>query len=910
MSTATRPNPDALLATVSAADARAGRGRLKIFFGAAAGVGKTYAMLEEARKRATEGVDVLIGYAEPHIRPDTEALLLGLDLLPYKMVAYKGATLKEFDLDAALARKPALICVDELAHTNAPGLRHPKRYQDILELLDAGISVYTTLNVQHLESAADIVEHISGITVRETLPDWVVEQADEVQLIDLPPEKLIERMAEGRIYKQHDVDRLTKGFFNKGNLSALRELALRRTAERVDAQMATFQKAQGATVSWPASDRLLVCVGPSPFAGRLVRAARRMAASIKAEWFAVYVETPAAATLSAEARDRVTAALRLAESLGGKAVTLTGTRPASELIAYARTHNVARIITGKPDRPRWRELFRHGLVDDLIRQSGRIEILVVREETSAPHSPARGRAAGAFSRARYLAAASVVAATSLLGALIYHASGAGVHFSNANVLMLDLVGVLLVALRLGRGPAVLASALAVLAFDFTVVPPYFSFAVSDAQYLLTFAVMFATAVVISTLTDRLQQRTEIARRRERRTAALLELTRDLASIQDKTPLLEGAVQHIAGVFECHAAVLLPMASGDLGTAVRAGNLFLEDDKELSVARWAFEHNQNAGATTDTLPAAAGLYVPLRGPAGVLGVLAVVGPTLTAFADPDRLHLLEAFANATAIALHRAQLADTARHAWERVEAEFIRNTLLSGVSHDLRTPLAAITGSVSTLLESGDALPAATRRELLQATADEAGHMDRLITNLLDITRLESGAVAIKPEPYAIDELVGAAVARLRTRLAGRPLHTAFPPDLPFISADGPLIEQVFLNLLENALQYTPPGSPIDIVARRTSDSHGERVEIIFGDRGPGLPADDPDRVFQKFYRSPASATHRGVGLGLAICRQLVNLHQGTISAANRADGGAAFTINLPAAKTPRLADPGPKGPA
>ncbi len=904
MTATARPDPDALLASVTADHARSARGRLKIFFGAAAGVGKTYAMLEEARKRAAEGVDVLIGYAEPHIRPDTEALLLGLDILPHKPVLYKGATLLEFDLDAALARKPALICVDELAHTNAPGLRHPKRFQDVLELLDAGICVYTTLNVQHLESAADLVAHISGITVRETLPDRILEQADEVQLIDLPPEKLIERIAEGRIYKQHDVDRLTKGFFNQGNLSALRELALRRTAERVDAQMAAFQKAHGTTVPWPAADRLLVCVGPSPFAARLVRSARRMAATLKAEWFAVYVETPR--PLSPDARDRVTAALRLAESLGAKVVTLTGRRPADELIAFARSQNVARIITGKPDRSRWREFFRPGLVEDLIGHSGRIEVLVVREEAADPPSPPAAHAHAPFPWPRYAAAAAVVALTTTIGAALYHLSGAGAHFSNANVLMLDLIGVLLVALRLGRGPAVLASTLAVLAFDFTVVPPYFSFAVSDAQYLLTFAVMFATALIISTLTDRLRQGTETARRRERRTAALLDLTRDLASLQDKSPLLDAAVRHIASLFDCRAAVLLPTASGTLGNAARAGDLFPDDEKELGVARFAFDHQRNTGATTDTLPAAAGLYVPLRGPDGVLGVLAIVGPALPSFADPDRLHLLEAFANATAIALHRAQLADAAKQAWERVEAEFIRNTLLAGVSHDLRTPLAAITGSVSTLLSAGDGLSPDTRRELLQAAGDEAGHMDRLITNLLDITRLESGTVAIKPEPYPLEEIVGAALARLRSRLDGRAIHTHFPADLPLVSADGPLLEQVFLNLLENALQYTPLGSPLDITAARGGNDHGERVEISIADRGPGLPADSPDRVFQKFYRSPASASHRGVGLGLAICQQIIRLHRGTITAANRTDGGAAFTITLPIADFPP--EPAAKG--
>lgn len=892
-----RPNPDTLLAQMQAEETKAARGRLTIFFGAAPGVGKTYAMLEEARKRTAEGADVVIGYAEPHIRPDTEALLLGLEIQRYKFMEYKGVTLKEFDIDAILARKPAIVCVDELAHTNAPGMRHPKRYQDVFELLDAGISVYTTLNVQHLESVNDVVERISGIKVRETLPDWVLERADEVHLIDLPPEKLIERMQEGKIYRQHSVDHITKQFFNAGNLSALRELALRRTADRVDAQMSAYQRQQGSVNLWPAAERLLVCVGPSPFSIQLIRATRRMAAALKTQWFAVYVETPQAVHLSADARERVTQALRLAENLGGQAITLAGNRAAEEILSFARSKNIARIITGKPQQPRWREWLRHSMVDDMIRLSGPIDILVMRDEKPVTTVSSMSLRPRKMDRASYGLAVGVVSATTAAGWFLYHIVGGESRFSNANVLMLDLLGVLFIALRLGRGPALLASILAVVAFDITVVPPYYSLAVSDTQYLITFVAMLATALIISTLTGRLQQQSQAARLRERRTAALLELARDLAANQDKQKLLDTSASHIAGVFDCRAAILLPNDQNRLADATTTIDMPIQDEKERSVAQWVFEHNQSAGCTTETLPSAQGLYVPLRSGDAQIGVLALTGTNLSALADPDRLRLLEAFANVTAVALQRAQLAETAQRAWARVESESIRNTLLSGVSHDLRTPLAAITGSVSTLLESGAAIDSSGQHELLENIADESERMERLITNLLDMTRLEAGRVEIQPEPYPLAEVISSVLGRLRKRLAGRRVDTHLPADLPLVQADGTLLEQVFMNLIDNALQYTPAESPIDILAQPA----GTFIKIIVSDRGPGLPVEDPNRVFQKFYREQNAANHRGVGLGLTICKQIVELHHGTIRAENLPQGGASFIITLPMATVPAL---------
>ncbi|HTV48659.1 MAG TPA: sensor histidine kinase KdpD [Phycisphaerae bacterium] len=881
-----RPNPDELLARVKAEEQKQSRGRLKIFFGMSAGVGKTYAMLEEARKRAEEGTDVLVGYAEPHIRPETEALLLGLEILPYKIIEYKGVQFKEFDLEAALARKPALICVDELAHTNAPGMRHAKRYQDVMELLDAGINVYTTLNVQHLESVNDIVERTSGIKVQETLPDKIFEQADDVQLIDIPPEKLMERVREGRIYQQHDADHLNRHFFNQGNLSALRELALRRTADRVDAQMEDFRRDHAVKSTWPTADRIMVCVGPSPSSAQLVRAARRMGTALKAQWIAVYVETPAAVRYTTDDRDRIFQTLRLAEHLGGQTVTLSGAQPVEEILSYARARNVARIIIGKPSHSRWRERVLGSMVDDLIRKSGGIDVYVIREEKDAGLEKTQRRPMQSPKIENYAWALGVTAITTFVGYILHQQLG----LADSNALMIDLIGVTLVAWRLGRGPAILASILSVVAFDYVLVRPHFAFAVSDTQYFITFLVLLATALLISTLTDRLYRQGEMARRRGRRTVALLELAKDLAATPEKQRIIDIAVKHVSQVFDCQVVVLLSNEDRKLASAGRSADAPKLDEKELGVAQWVFDRGQPAGATTDTLPFAQGLYLPLRASRGITGVLGVFAPRSADFSDPERLHLLEAFVNQTALALERAMLADEAQRAWERAEAEFIRNTLLSSVSHDLRTPLAAITGSATTLLESGEVVAPATRVELLHNIISEAEHMERFISNLLDMTRLESGGLQPRFELYPLGDIVASVLERFRQRTTHRKIQVNIRPDLPLLSVDGSLFEQVLINLLDNALEYTPESSPITISA----DADDQQITIRFSDRGPGLPRDDPNRVFQKFYRSSTGDNHRGIGLGLTICRSIVELHHGTITARNLETGGAEFIITLP----------------
>lgn len=878
-----RPNPDALLTRLQAEEARRSEGKLKIFFGASPGVGKTYAMLEAAHEQRRDGVDVVIGVVETHGRQDTDALVRGLEVLPRRAVDYRGTLLHEFDLDGALARRPTVILVDELAHTNAPGLRHEKRWQDVQELLKAGITVYTTVNVQHLESLNDVVAQITGVRVRETVPDSVLERADDVELIDLPPDDLLQRLRDGKVYVPDQIQHAIQHFFTKGNLIALRELALRRTAERVDQQMEVYRRDHAVIRTWPAAETIMVCVNVKPRGPRLIRAARQMAAGLHAKWIAVYVQIPRHLRLPQGERDRLFQTLRLAEQLGAETATLTGEHVAQELLSYARRRNVTKIIVGKPIRSWWKEWIFGSVVSDLVHQSGEIDIYVITGEAGEGQPLVRRNLQRSSDLSGYGYAS--------LGVLIVTGAAWAMYpyFGSANLIMMYLIAVVAVAIRCGRGPSVLASVLSVAAFDFCFVPPYFSFAVSDFEYLVTFGVMLIVALVISNLAVRVKLQAELARAGERRTGVLYAMSRDLATHRGTAVLGRLAVQHLRDVFDSQVAIFL--ADSDRRVRLQLGEqLYFEfEPKESGVAQWVFDHNERAGLGTDTLPGSSALYLPLIASTGAIGVVAVRPKVPGRVMDREQLHLLESLVSQVALAIERTRLSEAAQKAQVQAETERMRNAILSSVSHDLRTPLATITGAASSLIEGRERLDPASRLELARSIYGEADRLDRLLKNLLDMMRLEAGAVQLSRQWHPVDEIVGAALARLERRLHDHTVTTAFPSDLPLVLIDGVLLEQVLVNLMENAAKYAPSGSGIDLSASATD--HEVVVEVA--DRGPGLPSGEEARIFDKFYRGK-TAREGGVGLGLTICRGIMEAHGGRIWAENRRGGGAIFRLAIP----------------
>lgn len=878
-----RPDPDELLARVKQQEALSQRGRLKIFFGAAAGVGKTYAMLETAKTRQAEGVDVVVGYVEPHGRRETETLLEGLEIISPCVVEYRGTHLREFDLDAALARKPSLILVDELAHTNAPGSRHPKRWQDVEELLNAGISVYTTVNVQHLESLNDVVAQITGTIVRETIPDSILEAADEVEMVDVSPDELLIRLREGKVYVPHQAEQAIQNFFRKGNLMALRELALRRTAERVDEQMQVYRQDKAVAQIWPAGERIMVCISPNPLASRLVRAAKRMATGLHAEWVTVYVETPQTTKLPEAERNRVLQTLRMAEQLGAETATLTGHNITEEVLNYAHKQNVSKIIVGKPLHPAWRDLVFGSVLNDLIRKSGSIDVYVISGELEAPQ-PAKQpvKIDGKVNWGLHARTASVVIMCTLIAGLMFP------YFAPANLIMEYLVGIVFVAVRYGRSSSILAAILSVLAFDFFFVPPYLTFHVSDSEYLITFAVMMLVASTISNMTIQIQEQAKLARERERRTTSLYEMSRAFANSSHVEELALIAVRHIESVFDSKVVLLLADETKQLRGYQLEDTANTLTEQELSVAHWVFDHGQEAGLGTQTLPGARGVYLPLRTSNGKVGVLGVHPSQPNRLLSPDQMHLLETFANQAALAIERALLTVETERVQVQIETERLRSSLLSSVSHDLRTPLAAITGAASGLLDhEHDLNPRG--RELAHVAYEESERLNRLVSNLLEMTRLESGNIKVEKEWQPLEEVVGTTLLRLERLFGDHSLKTYLPDDLPLVPIDTLLIEQVLVNLLENAIKYTPTDSPIDLSAW----VEGQKVVVEVADRGPGLPVGDEKRIFDKFYRIRPTTTS-GVGLGLTICRAIIEAHGGKIWAENRSGGGAVFRFTLP----------------
>lgn len=892
-----RPDPDTLLRAVQSTDNRPGRGTLKIFFGANAGVGKTYAMLVEAQRHLGEGRDVIAGIVETHGRSETASLLAGLPQLPARRIVHRGIALAEFDLDAALARRPDLILVDELAHTNAPGSRHLKRWQDVEELLAAGINVLTTVNVQHLESLNDIVEQISGIVVQETIPDHILEQAEVVELIDIPPEELLQRLHEGKVYLPTQAQRAMQAFFTKSNLTALRELALRRTAQQVDSQLQVERTLAHARTTWPAAERIIVCISSSPHSADLVRAAKRLATEMHAEWEAVYVEPTSGRELSAAARARLAATQRLAETLGGDSVTLSGEQVAATLIAFAQQRNATKILIGKPTHSPLRDRLLGSVVDMLIRKSGDIDVYVVREQPASRAAPGP-TAMGSQLHSGWQDYLLAVAITGLATGIAWLLHG---HMQPANLIMVYLLAVVAVALRAGKGPALLAAVLAVAAFDFCFVPPYLTFAVRDVEYLITFGAMLLVSLTIASLTFRLRQQVLAAVLRERRTSSLYKLSRELARADGIAAIALACERSIAELVHSRVKLVLQKdLDGKTPMQAESTLMFENPASEYAVMHWVFDNARPAGLLTGTLPGAEALYLPITSGRGVLCVLAVQ-PTAEAkveLAKPEQRHFLDTCCSLIAVAMERELQEQAQQQAEVQVERERLRSALLSSISHDLRTPLAAIAGSAETLLSLGYRDQPPTEQELLRGIKNEADRLELLLENILDVTRLESGRLSLRFEPQPLEEVVGAVLQSLDERLRGRDIGLQLPADLPLVRIDAVLIGRVLVNLLDNALKYTPAGSPLLLRA----SAAGSWVEVSLADRGPGLPKIDLRQLFLPFnqYGGPGSTSRsgsRGIGLGLSICQTIIQAHGGIISAAQRDGGGSVFSFTLPAAE-------------
>ncbi|MBU0724651.1 MAG: sensor histidine kinase KdpD [Alphaproteobacteria bacterium] len=882
-----RPQPEALLEEA----AREHRGRLKIFLGAAPGVGKTYAMLEDAQRRRKEGADIVIGIVESHGRQETEALMRGLEAIPRRLLSYRGRLMSELDLDAVLARRPALVLVDELAHTNVPGSRHEKRYQDVAEILDAGIDVLTTMNVQHLESLNDVVARITRIRVRETLPDKVLELADEIELIDLPPDELIQRLRAGKVYLRDQAHRAVNHFFSRGNLTALRELALRAAAERVDSQMISYMRAHAIPGPWPTSDRLLVCIDAGPAAEALVRAAKRTAERQRIPWIALHVLHEE--QMDEPARDRLAAAMHLAEQLGGETVVLPSEADAvSEILHYAAGRNVTCLMVGRPRKTRLFRL-RASVTERLARRGGDYDVIIV----SAEEKPEASAPLRAVDTSRRINGRDALIVTGVVTASSALAFVADFFLDVPNLSLIFLTGVLLVAIRLGLWPSILASLLSFFAYNFFFTVPYHTFAVHRTEDLLTIFFFLVVATLTGNLAGRLRERADSTRQTARRIGNLYEFSRRAASAAEIDDVAWAVVSHVSGTLQCQSVILLP--KGIDGLEIAAG--FPPEDHltpgNWAAAKWAWQHDKPAGWSSETLPGSDWLFLPMDTPNGPVGLVGVC------FAERDRplsteqRRLLSAVVDQAALAVERTNLARDIEEKRLLTETESLRAALLSSISHDLRTPLVSIIGSASSLQNYGERIPPAQRGELLETIQDEAERLNRFVQNLLDMTRLGYGALTPKRDWIDLRDVVGRARERLKKPLADFAVSADMPDTLPLLHADAVLLEQVMVNLLDNAAKYAPPGTAISIAARPADGM----VELRVSDRGPGIPPADREAVFDMFYRVRNGDREKaGTGLGLAICRGIVEAHGGSIRVEDGPGGtGTALVVILPVPAAP-----------
>ncbi len=894
----TRPNPDALLEASQREEEEQRRGKLKIFFGASAGVGKTYAMLAAAREALTQGVNVVVGVVETHGRKETARLLQGLEVLPQREMTREGNLLKEFDLDAALIRAPTLLLVDELAHSNIPGSRHPKRWQDIEELLQSGIHVYTTLNVQHLESLNDVVGNITGVRVWETVPDRVFDRADEVVLVDLPPDELIRRLNEGKVYHLPQAEQALKNFFNKGNLVALRELSLRRTADRVDADLKTFRASRSIQQVWPARESLLVGVGRNP--ENAIRAAARLAERMEMPWYAVHIETVQYEAETRSDSKNIQAALKMAEEMGAQTATIPGRNVSESLVEYARSRNIGKILVARDfeeeGRLSWKyvlpPILRPSVSARIARLAPDLDVIRVavtsnRDKKPGVAKPILKKKAGPNLVHYSLAALSCLSVTAISGLL--HP-----FFEPTNIAMLFLLAVLLCALRLGRGPAVFCAFLSVATFDYFFVPPHFTFAVSDFQYILTFGVMLVVALITGYLTAGLRYQARAAARRESRFRALYEMARDLSGALLRDQVVNTAERFLRPGFQIRSRMLFPDAHRKITSSFESSTSTVPVD--FGVAQWAFDHGKSAGLGTDTLPGSQALYIPLKAPMRMRGVLVIEPEVGNTHLEPEQIRQIEAAASLLAIALERVHYVEVAQDALVRMESERLRNSLLSALSHDVRTPLTAIVGLADTLAHSPETLSAG-QQELVLALRDEAERMNRLVHNLLDMAQLAAGKVRLHPEWQSLEESVGGALRASGSVLTKHSVVTDLPRDLPLIRFDAVLIERVLCNLLENAAKYSPPASLIRISARVQE----QKLEVVVEDNGPGFPPGKEEGIFEKFTRGEEESAVSGIGLGLSICRAVIEAHGGKIRAERPTNGGTRFIFSLPLELPPEI---------
>lgn len=891
-----RPSPESFLAEAREEGKRS-IGQLKVFLGASPGVGKTFAMIEEARVRQRGGLDVVVALAETHGRAETAALLDGLEQLPRRPIMYRGQTLSELDLDALLARRPAIALIDELAHTNAPGSRHPKRWQDVVEVLDAGIDVVTTLNIQHVESLNDIVARITGVRVQETVPDHILQRADAIELIDLPAEELIKRLQDGKVYVPQQVGQALENFFGKGKLTALRELALRTAASRVDAEMLAWMQAHAVKGPWPTDERLLVCINESPVARSLVRAAKRMADRSRLPWIVVTVMTPHHEAMPAETRAVTIEALRLAETLGAETAVLQAESDVSaEVLRYARQRNVSRLVIGRPrSHSSWWQrmigVFREPVADRLLDNATDFEITVV-----TPHPRIERRK---LSRARWITAnwlgykvATLAIALATLVALplaVWDAVPGGA------ISAIYLGAVLVVGARHGLGPSLLAGLLGSAAYNFFYTPPFYSLDMRRPEDVVSVVVYLLGAVFTGSLASRLKAQVEAMRAAQRRTATLYDFARKIASATDTDDVLWAAAFHIAATLDCHSLILMPDSAGVLQQVQGHPTIDDLDARAEGAANWAFERNEPAGAGTATLPMSEWLFVPLAtAGTAALGVVGVRFRDRLRGLDPETRRLLIAVEDQVAVAIERTRLVEELANARVSAEGEKLRGALLNSVSHDLRTPLVTVIGAVSSLAETDGVLNAADRRELTLTALDEARRLDRYVQNLLDMTRLGHGALTPKRAAVDLREILGVVRSDLKRVLSGHSLVIETPRDLPALQVDPVLIGQAIANVVENAAKYAPVGTSIRIEAK----SDGAMAEIAVIDEGPGIPEHERERVFDLFHRVAEGDTRpAGTGLGLSIVKGLVEAHDGTVTATAGPSGrGAAIVIRLPAA--------------